>query len=134
MRFFISCLISSFAVLALSLSSPAFADEFRGGGLTNENMSSPIGTPSGTPQAARIHDAEGSAAYAAHDYAGAEHHWAAAVQAGPNVASLHYNYAIALDKNGKHKEATAEFKEAKRLGPENRAIISSVILKKHLSN
>lgn len=55
-----------------------------------------------------------------------------AVKADPNLAEAHYNLALALDKMGKHDEATAAFKKAIELAPTNPAIKDSPILKKHL--
>lgn len=55
-----------------------------------------------------------------------------AVKADPNLAEAHYNLALALDKMGKHDEATAAFKKAIELAPTNLAIKDSTILKKHV--
>ncbi|HLZ33283.1 MAG TPA: tetratricopeptide repeat protein [Nitrospira sp.] len=55
-----------------------------------------------------------------------------AVKADPNLAEAHYNLALALDKAGKHTEATAAFKKALELAPANPAIKDSPILKKHV--
>jgi Flp pilus assembly protein TadD len=55
-----------------------------------------------------------------------------AVKADPNLAEAHYNLALALDKMGKHDEATAAFKKAIELAPMNPAIKDSATLKKHV--
>lgn len=55
-----------------------------------------------------------------------------AVKADPNLAEAHYNLALALDKMGKHDEASAAFKKALALAPANPAIADSPILKKHV--
>ena len=55
-----------------------------------------------------------------------------AIKADPNLAEAHYNLGLALDKTGKHDEATAAFKKAAELAPANPAIKDSAILKKHV--
>jgi Flp pilus assembly protein TadD len=55
-----------------------------------------------------------------------------AIKADPKLAEAHYNLALALDKTGKHTEATAAFKKALELAPTNPAIKDSPILKKHV--
>jgi tetratricopeptide (TPR) repeat protein len=55
-----------------------------------------------------------------------------AIKADPKLAEAQYNLALALDKMGKHEEATAAFKQALELAPANAAIKDSPILKKHL--
>jgi tetratricopeptide (TPR) repeat protein len=55
-----------------------------------------------------------------------------AVKADPNLAEARYNLGLALDKMGKHDEATMAFKKAAELAPANPAIKDSEILKKHI--
>ncbi len=55
-----------------------------------------------------------------------------AVKADPNLAEARYNMGLALDKMGKHDEATAAFKKAAELAPTNPAIKDSPTLKKHI--
>lgn len=55
-----------------------------------------------------------------------------AIKADPNLAEAQYNLALALDKMGKHEEATTAFKKAVKLAPANPAIKDSAILKKHV--
>ena len=62
-----------------------------------------------------------------------EGHFRKAVKADPNLAEAHYNLGLALDKMGKHDEATTEFKKAAELAPANPAIKDSAILKKHIA-
>lgn len=55
-----------------------------------------------------------------------------AVKADPNLAVARYNLGLALDKMGKHEEATAAFKKAVELAPADPAIKDSPILKQHV--
>jgi Tfp pilus assembly protein PilF len=61
-----------------------------------------------------------------------EGHFRKALKADANLAEAHFNLALALDKMGKHDEATASFKRALELAPNKVAIKDSPILKKHL--
>jgi len=78
------------------------------------------------------HNSEGMKQYAAGNWKGAEMHFGEAVKADEKSAEAHYNHALALDKLGNHKEATAEFDQALKLAPDNKAIADSPILKGHL--
>jgi Flp pilus assembly protein TadD len=62
----------------------------------------------------------------------AEGHFRKAIKVDANLAQAHFNLGLALDKMGKHEEATAEFKKAAELAPTTVAIKESPILKKHL--
>jgi len=62
----------------------------------------------------------------------AEGHFRKALKADANLAEAHFNLALALDKMGKHDEATASFKKALELAPAKVAIKDSPILKKHV--
>jgi Tfp pilus assembly protein PilF len=59
-------------------------------------------------------------------------HYQKAVKADPNSAVVHYNVALTLDKMGKHEDATASFKKALELAPNDPSIKDSEILKKHV--
>jgi tetratricopeptide (TPR) repeat protein len=59
-------------------------------------------------------------------------HYRKAVKADPNSAVVHYNVALTLDKMGKHEDATASFKKALELAPDDPSIKDSEILKKHV--
>ena len=92
----------------------------------------PLPSPAKANKNAAMHNAEGIKAYKGGDYAGAAAHFMEAVKIDPNFAEAHYNIALSDDSQGKHKEATEEFKTAKKLAPNNKAIVDSEILKKHL--
>ena len=62
----------------------------------------------------------------------AQEHFSKALAANGTLAEAHYNLALALDKLGKHGEATAHFKMALELAPEDPKIRDSGILKTHV--
>lgn len=82
--------------------------------------------------AARIENDEGLGHFQQGHWDVALEHYRKAVTADPNSAVVHYNIALTLDKMGKHDDATASFKKALELGPNDPAIRDSEILKKHL--
>jgi Tfp pilus assembly protein PilF len=82
--------------------------------------------------AAKMHNAEGIKHYNAGHMDVAEGHFRGAVKDDDKSAEAHYNLALTLDGQDKHKDATAEFKKALDLGSKNPAIANSAILKKHL--
>jgi Flp pilus assembly protein TadD len=55
-----------------------------------------------------------------------------AIKTDANLAEAHYNLGLALDKMGKHDEATTHFKKAAELAPDKPAIKDAPILKKHI--
>ncbi len=61
----------------------------------------------------------------------ADAHFRKAIEAAPNLAEAHFNLALALDKQGKHEDATTHFKKAAELAPTNVQIAESPVLKKH---
>ena len=63
----------------------------------------------------------------------AEEHFRKALEADPKLGEAQFNLGLALDKLGKHAEATAAFKKAAELSPDNKKITESEILKKHVS-
>ena len=62
----------------------------------------------------------------------AQEHFNKALTVNPDLPEAHYNLALALDKLGNHGEATAHFKTALNLAPENPNIRDSGILKAHV--
>lgn len=63
----------------------------------------------------------------------AEGHFRKGLEADPKLAEAQFNLGLALDKLGKHEDATAAFKKAAALAPGNTKITESPILKKHTS-
>jgi len=59
-------------------------------------------------------------------------HFAKALKADPHSAVAHYNFALTLDKMGKHEEATASFKKALEFASNDPLITDSEILTKHI--
>ena len=82
--------------------------------------------------AARIENDEGLGHFQQGHWDVALEHYRKGVTADPNSAVVHYNIALTLDKMGKHDDATASFKKALELAPNDPAIRDSEILKKHL--
>lgn len=63
----------------------------------------------------------------------AEGHFRKALEDDPKLAEAQFNLGLALDRLGKHEDATAAFKKAVELAPGNSRIKDSPILKKHMS-
>lgn len=82
--------------------------------------------------AARMHNDEGVSHFQQGHWDVAMEHYQKAVAADPNSAVVHYNVALTMDKMGKHEDATASFKKALELAPNDPAIKDSEILKKHV--
>jgi len=82
--------------------------------------------------AARMENDEGVGHYQQGHWDVAMEHYQKAVKADPNSAIVRYNVALTLDKMGKHEDATASFKKALELAPNDPAIKDSEILKKHV--
>jgi Flp pilus assembly protein TadD len=55
-----------------------------------------------------------------------------AIDMDPSLAEAHFNLGLALDEMGEHQEASAHFRKAKELAPDNPKIAENEILKKHL--
>ena len=81
---------------------------------------------------ARMQNDEGVGHYQQGHWDVAAGHFAKAAKADPNSAVAHYNFALTLDKMGKHDEATAAFKKALELASNDPLITDSEILKKHI--
>ena len=82
--------------------------------------------------AARVENDEGLGHYQQGHWDVAMEHYQKAIKADPSSAVAHYNVALTLDKMGKHDEATASFKKALELAPNDPSIKDSEILKKHV--
>ena len=93
----------------------------------------PLMSWSGAPSSAKTHNLEGIHHYQMGHWDVAKGHFEEAIQAEPNVAEPHYNLALALHQLGSHKEATAHFKKAAELVPDNRAITQSRVYKNHVA-
>ncbi len=86
--------------------------------------------PSRSP--GRMENNEGVAHYAEGRWDMAEIHFRKSLEMDPGLAEGHFNLGLALDKEGKHQEATEAFSQALQLAPENTAISSSSILQAHV--
>ena len=113
-------------VLAVSIA----AITIQGVQAAEEKTYSAIEAPAGS--AGQGHNTEGIKQYMQGKWEEAEMHFGEAVKADDKMAEAHYNHALALDKLGKHKEATEEFAQALKLAPNNPSIAESPILKAHL--
>jgi Flp pilus assembly protein TadD len=113
--------VFTFLMVAL-LVSGARADE--------KKAASPLDAPASSAGAS--HNAEGIDHYKQGHWGVAADHFGAAAKADPKLAQAHYNLALAMDKQGNHKEATQHFDEALKLAPQEKAIADSPILKGHL--
>lgn len=91
----------------------------------------PLITPASS--AARMENDEGVGHYQQGHWDVAMEHYQKAAKADPSSAVVQYNVALTLDKMGKHEDATASFKKALELAPNDPAIKDSDILKKHVS-
>lgn len=78
------------------------------------------------------HNAEGIEHYNQGHWDVAQKHFSEAIKADDKLAQAHYNLALTLDQQGKHKEATQSFDHAAHLAPKDPAIAESPILKGHL--
>ena len=92
----------------------------------------PLTLPDGSNTEAGEHNAEGILHYKEGHYDVALKHFQAASAVDSALAEVHYNEAIALDKLGKHGEATKHFKIAQENANGNKAILESKILLSHV--
>jgi Tfp pilus assembly protein PilF len=93
----------------------------------------PLATMPGSNATAAQHNSEGIAHYEMGHWSVARDHFAAAIEADPNLAESHFNLALALDKLGLHSEATTHFKKAAELAPGNSAITQSSAYRSHIA-
>lgn len=92
----------------------------------------PLASPYSADKMAAMHNEAGVKAYLGDDYAGAETHFREAIKLAPKFAEAHFNLALSLHGQDKHKESAVEFKIAANLAPHNKAIADSALTKKHL--
>ena len=109
------------ALFFLSLPMQAFAE-------------GPLGFPmrEGSSASAHEHNQEGIMHYNKGHHDVALKHFQTSVKIDPNVGETHFNMALCLDKIGKHGDATAHFKTAKKLAQGNAKITDSKILNAHV--
>ena len=107
-------------------SSPTMDGSKKAGPAADAALTAPV------TSIARIENDEGVTHYQQGHYDVAMEHFQKAVQADPDSAVTRYNFALTLDKMGKHEEASASFKKALELAPDNPAIKDSEVLKKHI--
>ena len=87
-------------------------------------------SPAGS--AGRMDNDEGVGHYKQGHWDVAEGHFRKAIKADDKLAEAHYNLGLALDKLGKHEDATASFKKAAEFASASSGIKDSVILKEHI--
>lgn len=120
-------------IVILAISCVVGCDSSQTGGGTKKagkTPDAPLIAPASS--AARMENDEGVGHYQQGHWDVAMEHYQKAVKADPNSAVVHYNVALTLDKMGKHEDATASFKKALELAPNDPAIKDSEILKKHV--
>ncbi|WP_447980124.1 tetratricopeptide repeat protein [Candidatus Nitrospira bockiana] len=123
-----------FGVVLFSISSVLGCDTSQTGDSTRKAgtaADAPLFAPAAS--AARAANDEGVGHYQQGHWDVAMEHFQKAVKADANSAVVHYNMALTYDKMGKHDEATASFKKALELAPNDPTIKESEILKKHVS-
>lgn len=81
--------------------------------------------------AGRTHNDEGVTHAKEGHWDVAEGHFRKALEADSKLAEAHFNLGVALSKLDKHEEATASFKKAGELAPDNTKISESPIFKEH---
>ena len=94
-----------------------------------EGAETALNAPTGSP--GRMENDEGVDHYGQGHWDVAEVHFQKSLKADPGLAEAHFNLALALDKLGKHGDATQHFKKAAELAPKNPKIAQSKILKAH---
>jgi len=122
-----------FSIVLFLIGSIVGCDSSQTGGGTRKaakTPDAPLVAPASS--AARMENDEGVSHYQQGHWDVAMEHYQKAVKADANAAVVHYNIALTLDKMGKHEEATASFKKALELAPNDPAIKDSEILKKHV--
>lgn len=87
--------------------------------------------PTVGPEAAS-HNLQGIQAYQQERWDEARRHFEAAIAASPRLAEPHYNLALTLHQLGEHQAATAQFKKAAELDPNNDTIRDSPLFQQHV--
>ncbi len=93
----------------------------------------PLVTGSGASASVADHNNEGIRHYQMGHWDVAREHFQAAVEADPKLAEPHYNLALALHQLGSHEEATAHFKQAADLAPNDPVITQSALYRQHVA-
>ncbi len=94
----------------------------------------PMKLPAGANADANTHNEEGIKHFGMGHFDVALKHFEEAAAADKSIGEVHFNEAIALDKLGRHAEATMHFKAAKKNAKGNEAIINSNILNAHIGH
>ena len=94
--------------------------------------SPPLTTGPAASSSAHMHNQEGMKHYQMGHWDVAKKHFEEAIAAEPTLAEPHYNLALALHQLGAHEEATAQFKKAAELAPDDPAITQSCVYKYHV--
>lgn len=89
-----------------------------------------ISAPASSP--GRMENDEGVDHYSQGHWDVAEVHFRKSLDVDPGLAEAHFNLALALDKLGRHGDATKHFKKAAELAPKNPKIAQSKILRAHI--
>lgn len=94
----------------------------------------PMKLPSGSNADANMHNEEGIKHFGMGHFDVALKHFEEAAAADKSIGEVHFNEAVALDKMGRHAEATMHFKAAKKNANGNEKIINSPILNAHIGH
>ena len=94
----------------------------------------PMKLPAGSNADANMHNEEGIKHFGMGHFDEALKHFEEAAKADKSIGEVHFNEAVALDKLGRHAEATMHFKAAKKNAGGNENIINSPILNAHIGH
>ncbi len=94
----------------------------------------PMQLPAGSNANANMHNEEGIKHFGKGHFDVALKHFEEAAAADKSIGEVHFNEAVALDKIGRHAEATMHFKAAKKNAHGNDKIINSPILNAHIGH
>ncbi len=94
----------------------------------------PMHLPEGANKSANMHNEEGIKHWGMGHAEEALKHFQEASKADSSLAETHFNEAVALDKLGKHGEATMHFNAAKKHAKGNKMILESPILNGHIGH